>query len=277
MIRESDVTRAIVKTAIDQFLDNLDVDVAIAGGGPSGLTCARYLGAAGKKVVMFERKLSYGGGMPGGGMLFPQIVIQKQAASMLSEINVKLKVYDKNYYTADSVEAISKMGVAAIDAGLRIYPAISVEDLVIRENNRVSGVVINWSTVQVAGLHVDPLVIMAKYVVDATGHDADLTRTLKRKNPEIKLKTKTGDIIGEKSMWAEKGEKDFVRNTIEIYPGLVLSGMSVNAVLGLPRMGAIFGGMLFSGKRAAEIILAGLKKGHKTQGHQDTRHKDTKS
>jgi thiamine thiazole synthase len=260
VIKEADVTRAIIKTATDELLDNLEVDVAIAGGGPSGLTCARYLAKAGKKVVMFERKLNYGGGMPGGGMLFPQVVIQKQAASILSEINVRLKKFDNNYYTADSVEAISKMGVAAIDAGLRIYPAITVEDLVIRDKNRVSGVVINWSAVQVAGLHVDPLVVMAKYTVDATGHDADLVRTFKRKNPEVRLKTKTGDVIGEKSMWADKGESDFVKSTIEVYPGLVLSGMAVNAVLGLPRMGAVFGGMLFSGKRAAEIILRGLNK-----------------
>ena len=110
IVREADITRAIIKTATDELLDNIEVDVIIAGGGPAGLTCARYLGQAGKKVVLFERKLNYGGGMPGGGMLFPRIVIEKQAKSILSEINVRLKPYDKNYYTADSVEAISKMG-----------------------------------------------------------------------------------------------------------------------------------------------------------------------
>jgi len=236
------------------------VDVVIGGGGPSGLKCARFLAPAGKKVVLFERKLNYGGGMPGGGMLFPRIVIQKEAASILREINVKLKAYDKKYFTADSVEAISKMGVAAIDAGLRIYPAVTVEDLVIRQKDRVAGVVINWAAIQMAGLHVDPIVIMSRYVVDATGHEADLTTILKRKNPAVRLRTKSGGIMGEKSMWAQRGELDFVRNTKEIYPGLILSGMAVNAVLGLPRMGAIFGGMLLSGKRAAQIILSKLDK-----------------
>lgn len=254
-IREADVTRAIIQSATEELLANVEVDVVIAGGGPSGLTCGRYCAQEGKKVVLFERKLNFGGGMPGGGMCFPRIVIQKSAASILDEVNVKLRAYNDDYYTADSVEAISKMAVAAIDAGVRIYPAISIEDLVIREQNRVCGVVINWSAVQVAGLHVDPLVIMAEYVVDATGHDCDLARTLVRKNPDVKLKTSTGGIVGEKSMWADKGEKDFVKNTIEVFPGLIPCGMAVNAVFGLPRMGAIFGGMLFSGKQAAQIII----------------------
>ncbi len=260
MIYEADITRAIIKTATEELLNNVEVDVVIAGGGPTGLTCARYIAQTGKKVVLFERKLNYGGGMPGGGMLFPRIVIQKEAASILKEINVKLVPYDKKFYTADSVEVVSKMGVAAIDAGLRIYPAVSVEDVVIRGNDRVSGAVINWSAVQIAGLHVDPLAIMSKFVVDATGHDAFVTRVLVQKNPDVRLKTKTGKVIGEKSMWAEKGDTDFARSTTEIFPGLVLSGMAVNAVLGLPRMGAIFGGMLLSGKRAAEIILTELNK-----------------
>lgn len=259
MIKESDITRAILKTAIDELIEDVEMDVAVAGAGPAGLTCARYLAEKGFKVVLFERRLNYGGGMPGGGMLFPRIVIQKQAAAILQEIKVKTKLFNKHYLTADSVETISKLATAAIDAGVRIYPAISVEDLVIREKDRVSGVVINWTAVKMAGLHVDPLVFMSKYVVDATGHDAELTRILEKKNPTVRLKTKTGKVMGEKSMWAQRGEKLIVQNTKEIYPGLVLAGMAVNAVLGLPRMGAIFGGMLLSGRLAAQLILSKLK------------------
>ena len=43
-------------------------------------------------------------------------------------------------------------------------------------------------------------------------------------------------------------------NTAEIYPGLFVCGMSANAVYGSPRMGAIFGGMLLSGKKLAASI-----------------------
>jgi thiamine thiazole synthase len=60
-------------------------------------------------------------------------------------------------------------------------------------------------------------------------------------------------------MWAEKGEREILENTKEAYPGLIVAGMAANAVFGSPRMGAIFGGMLLSGKRAAEIALEKLR------------------
>jgi thiamine thiazole synthase len=70
-----------------------------------------------------------------------------------------------------------------------------------------------------------------------------------------RLRTESGQIMGEKPMWAEVGEKAIVDNTREVYPGLIVAGMAANAVFGAPRMGPIFGGMLLSGKRAAEIAL----------------------
>ena len=44
----------------------------------------------------------------------------------------------------------------------------------------------------------------------------------------------------------------------EVFPGLWISGMSVSAALGGPRMGPIFGGMLLSGRRVAESISDAL-------------------
>ncbi len=90
-------------------------------------------------------------------------------------------------------------------------------------------------------------------MVDATGHEASVVNILSRKDPELHVA-----VQGEKSMWAEKGEQQLLENTREIYPGLFVTGMAANAVYGGYRMGAVFGGMLLSGKRCAEEILGRL-------------------
>jgi thiamine thiazole synthase len=60
--------------------------------------------------------------------------------------------------------------------------------------------------------------------------------------------------IQESFMDVETAEAGVVDKTGEIFPGLYVAGMSVCAVYGLPRMGPIFGGMLVSGKKVAEMI-----------------------
>ena len=67
------ISQAIIRGYFDDFLKYMDVDVAIVGAGPSGLSAAYYLARSGKKVVIFERRLSVGGGMWGGGMMFNRI------------------------------------------------------------------------------------------------------------------------------------------------------------------------------------------------------------
>jgi thiazole biosynthesis enzyme len=173
---------------------------------------------------------------------------------------VRSTLYKRGYYTADALEAISSLCVGAIRSGAKIFNLMTVEDIMIRGDKRVSGLVLQWTAVNMAKMHVDPLAVRAKVVIDATGHESDICHILVRKTGP-KLKTATGAVIGEKSMWAEKGEADLVKNTIEVYPGLIVAGMAANAVLGSPRMGAIFGGMLISGKRAAELARTIVKKG----------------
>ncbi len=249
MIRDIDITRLIVEEFHQQFLDSIEIDVAIVGAGPSGLTAARYLAERGKKVVIFERKISPGGGMWGGGIGYPVIVI-KQGHEILEEVGVKCIKKD-DYWIANSVESVAKLLSAAIDAGAKVFNGMSVEDVMFRDE-RVCGVVINWSAILTAGLHVDPVSIEAKAVIDATGHDCNVVKVVERK---YGLKTTTGKIEGEKAMWADEGEKKTVENTGEVFPGLYVTGMAANAVHGSPRMGPIFGGMLLSGKKVAEMVL----------------------
>ncbi len=247
------VSRAIIEKFFERLKNNLRVDVAICGGGPAGMIAAYYLANFGHKVAIFERKLSVGGGMWGGGMMFNFIVIQEGAVPLLQEIGIEPEAYsEEGYFTACSVRTMTTLTAKATEAGATIFNAMTVED-VVWDGEKVGGVVVNWSAAQVAGLHIDPLTINAKYVIDATGHETDVLKTLVRKNG-VKLNTPTGNIAGEQSMFALSGETDVVKNTGEVYPGMFVAGMAANAAFGGHRMGPIFGGMLLSGKKAAEII-----------------------
>ncbi len=248
------ISRAIIESYFKNLLDCLDVDVAIAGAGPSGLTAAYYLAKGGIKTVIFEKQLRVGGGMPGGGMMFNNIVVQEEAKEILDEFKVRAKKYKDGLYVTNALETVSALCLKAIKAGANIFNLISVEDVMIREDDVITGLVLNWSAVSWSKLHVDPLTVKSKVVIDATGHDGEVCRIVARKIGP-KLRTSTGDIMGEKSMWSEKGEREILDNTKEIYPGLIVTGMAANAVSGSPRMGAIFGGMLLSGKKAAEIVI----------------------
>jgi len=255
MIDETKITRAILKNAVKDLMDSLEVDVAIAGGGPAGLVAARYLADGGASVSLFERKLSVGGGMWGGGMMFPKIVVQEEAKGILDDFGINYIEDKGGQHVANSLESVAKLTAKAIDAGAKIFNAISVEDVMIREKG-IIGFVINWSAVGAANLHVDPLTIASKFSIDATGHPTEVCHITRKKVG--KLNTPSGEIEGELSMWADKSESLVVENTKEVYPNLYVAGMAANAVFGAPRMGPIFGGMMLSGKKVAELILERL-------------------
>jgi thiamine thiazole synthase len=134
---------------------------------------------------------------------------------------------------------------------------VSVEDVLMRPE-RIMGLVLNWSAVEMAGLHVDPLAVRCRVVVDATGHDTEVVKVVERKVPGSLL-TPSGKREGERSMWAEEAERLTLENTREVYPGLYVAGMAANATFGGPRMGPVFGGMLLSGRKVARLILEQLK------------------
>lgn len=250
------ISRAIIESYKEKLVKALDVDVAIVGAGPAGMVCGYYLAKAGKHVVLFERKLSVGGGMWGGGIMFNEIVVQEKAKRLLDEFGVRTKRYEKNYYLADSIESVSTICSKAVKAGLKIFNLISAEDVMVR-NKKVTGLVLNWTAVEMAGLHVDPVSMRAKFVVDSTGHPAEVARIVERKSG-IRLKTKTGKTMGEQSMWADVGEDTIVKNSKEICPGLYACGMCANAVFGGPRMGPVFGGMLLAGEKVAKDLIEKL-------------------
>jgi thiamine thiazole synthase len=244
------VTRTIVENYMRKFLDSLEIDVAVIGAGPAGMVCAYYLGAAGVKVAVFEKKLSPGGGMWGGGMTFSEIVVGPEAKEILDEFAIATTECQTGF-AADSVQATGAI-IGATARKARIFNLLMCEDVAV-DGDRVTGIVLNNSAVFAAGLHVDPLTIRSRFVVEATGHECCVAHLLCDKH-EYRLNTETGRVMGEGAMWAERGEEMVVSNTKEIYPGIWAAGMAANAVFGAPRMGPIFGGMLLSGRKCAQDI-----------------------
>lgn len=256
MIEEDHITSLIIEKSLRDWLELSKVDVAIVGAGPAGLTAAYYLSRAGFKTVVFERRLSFGGGIGGGGMLFHKIVVQSPADKVLREMGCRLEKYSENLYVLDNVEMIAKLSSSAIDAGAKIILGITVEDVIFRSGSppKIIGVVIQWSAVEMSGLHVDPLGIKARAVVDCTGHPAEVLSIVSKKIPELELQIK-----GERSMWVSEGEKLVVEKTGEVCEGLWVAGMAVAAAYSTPRMGPIFGGMILSGKKVSEMIISKIK------------------
>lgn len=177
---EKKVSQGIIRTYFEKLENNLDLDVAIVGGGPSGIVAAYYLAKAGLKVAQFDRKLSPGGGMWGGAMMFNQIVVQKEAIDIVKDFDINFQPYEDDLFVMDSVESTSALLYHAVHAGATIFNCYSVEDVVFK-NNEVSGVVVNWTPVLREGMHVDPINIMARCVIDGTGHDSEMCKTVARK------------------------------------------------------------------------------------------------
>jgi len=257
-----EISRAIIENFYEKLLDSLELDVALVGAGPSNLITGILLGEKKIKTAVFESKLAPGGGVWGGGMMFNEVVVQDSALHLFGEIGVEYKKKKEGYYTADSVELASTLISKCVKSGVKIFNLIKVVDVMFREENgvkKVNGLVLQWSPIEHMGLHVDPLTVRAKYIVDGTGHPAEVCSVLSRKTG-VKLDSRTGGVIGEMSMWADKGEELTVENASEVFPGLFVTGMAANAVKGTPRMGPIFGGMLRSGEKIAGIISEKLGK-----------------
>lgn len=254
-VREGEVAKAIIGSFSRQLEDYVDSGVIIVGAGPSGLIAGRELGKAGVKVLIVERNNYLGGGFWIGGYFMNKLTLRAPAQKILDELNVPYESAGEGLYVADAPHACSNLIGATCDAGVKFLQLTLMEDLVVYENNRVAGVVINWSPIAYLPKEVsalDPIPLETKVVIDATGHDASVARKLEQRGA-LKL-------IGEGALWIDKSEDAVVEHTGEVYPGLIVAGMAVATVYGLPRMGPTFGGMLLSGKRAAEVALEILQR-----------------
>ncbi len=262
---EKEITRAILGAFSAELDSYVESDVTIIGAGPSGLCCGRALAQKGIKVLIVERNNYCGGGFWIGGYLMNKLTIRAPAQKMLDELGVPYTEHSPGLFVADGPHACAKLIGAACDAGAKILNMTSFEDLVLAQDGRVNGAVINWSAVQALPRQiscVDPVAIECKVLVDASGHDAVAASRLKELG---KL-----EVPGCGPMAVERSEDAVVAKTGFVYPGLIVIGMAVSSTYGLPRMGPTFGSMLLSGVRGAELIAEQLSSSQPGKSEQRT-------
>jgi thiamine thiazole synthase len=256
-LQERDITRQIARAYFKEFDQLIESDVIIVGAGPSGLICAHDLAAMGFRTLLIEQSLALGGGFWSGGYLMNKATICAPANEILEEIGVpcaQVKDCD-GMYMVDPPHATGGLIAAAYKAGAKVMNLTRVVDLILRSEGILEGVVVNNTTAEMAGhdiIHVDPIALESKIVVDATGHDAVVVNLLHRRNL-------AKPVPGNGAMWVARSEQEVMDRTGEIYPNCFVVGLAVAAVHGTPRMGPAFGSMLLSGRYGAELIKKKLK------------------
>ncbi|KAG7918358.1 hypothetical protein KL905_000699 [Ogataea polymorpha] len=260
-IRESTVSRAMTRRYFADLDKYAESDIVIVGAGSAGLSAAYVLGKARPdlKIAIIEANVAVGGGCFLGGQLFSAMVLRKPADSFIRELGLEYE--DEGDYIVVKHAALFITTLCSKTLALpnvKLFNATCVEDLITRTTDsgetRIAGVVTNWTLVS---MHhddqscMDPNTINSKVIISCTGHDGPMGAFCVKRLAELGLLKR--NHMGCLDM--NRAEDSIVKNTREVFPGLVCAGMELSECDSHNRMGPTFGAMVLSGVKAAEEAL----------------------
>jgi thiamine thiazole synthase len=260
-IRESQVSRAMTSRYFKDLDTYAESDIVIVGAGSSGLTAAYVLAKSRPdlKIAIIEANVAIGGGSFLGGQLFSSMILRKPADVFIKELGIDYED-EGNYIVVKHAALFITTLCSKVLAlpNVKLFNATCVEDLITRPTPdgkvRVAGVVTNWTLVS---MHhddqscMDPNTINAKIIISCTGHDGPMGAfCVKRLVSQGYIKRNQMGCLD-----MNKAEDAIVKNTREIFPGLVVAGMELSECDSSNRMGPTFGAMVLSGVKAAEEAL----------------------
>ncbi|KAF9133120.1 triosephosphate isomerase [Mortierella sp. GBA39] len=259
-IKEADVSREMTRRYMTDMIDHAETDVVVIGAGSAGLSCAWELSKNPDiQVTVIEQSVSPGGGAWLGGQLFSAMIVRKPGQHFLAEVGVPFEDCNENYVVVKHAALFTStiLSKLLMRPNVKLFNALAAEDLIVK-NGRVAGVVTNWTLVTLnhdTQSCMDPNVIEAKVVVSSTGHDGPMGASGVKRLQKIGLVKNVPGMIALDMNAAEDG---IVANTREVVPGMVITGMEVAELDGVPRMGPTFGAMMLSGQKAAHCALKSL-------------------
>ena len=225
-LRERDITRQIAREYYKEFDQLIESDV-ISRRRAFRVDLRHDLAEMGFRTVIVEQSLALGGGFWSGGYLMNKATICEPANEILEEIGVPCKKITEceGMYMVDPPHATGALIAAAYRGGAKIMNLTRVVDLILRRDGILEGVVVNNTTAEMAGhdiLHVDPIALESKIVVDATGHDAVVVELLHKRNLYKA-------VPGNGAMWVSRSEEEVMDRTGEVYPNCFVIGLAVAA------------------------------------------------
>ncbi|KPV75139.1 uncharacterized protein RHOBADRAFT_35986 [Rhodotorula graminis WP1] len=261
-IKEAHVSRAMTKRHGEDLYNTAVSDIVIVGAGSAGLSAAYVLAKARPelKVTIIEAGVAPGGGAWVGGQLMSSMCVRKPAHLFLDELDVPyddegdmVVVKHAALFTSTILSKVLRF------PNVKLFNATAVEDLITRPDPlaktpgtvRIAGVVTNFTLVTLShGLQscMDPQTITAPIVMSFCGHDGPFGAFSVKRLVATGLLEKLGNM---RTLDMRSAEDYIVNQTREVFPGLITGGMELSEIDGASRMGATFGAMLLSGKKAA--------------------------